>query len=518
MSGSIDGDLILKINIGGQDAWSNDVLVLYLADITNNYVVITTDVETTKVNWGDGSISEGTVSPTDATLRRFEHTYNFGASQNIACVIYGCKYFEGISVAPRPVGFFIGQSLLGIRRESLIGFRMNNLIIPNNVTLIGMGALHGCSFLESLTLPFVGTVAGVSSESNYQYPIGYIFGESSYTGGQQTIQNYYISPHDTRSDSYYIPSSLTNVTVTGGHILYGAFWGCVNFSSINIGSGVLSVSPYAFCGCAGLQNINVSNNNQTYKSVNGNLYSKNGQTFILCPANKTGEISISNSVINIGDIAFQNCINITSITIPVGVTNIGSSAFSGCESLINIIVPDSVITVGANAFANCPIQNAIIPALVAPYIKNDELESVEITSGDALENSAFLSCASLMSVTLPDTLTSIGTNAFRGCTALTNISLPDNIIRIGDGAFAYCSGLSGIIMGDNIEELGVGAFVNCTGFNSITIRATTPPTLANEYVFNNTNNCPIYVPSSSVNAYKTATYWSALATRIQAIN
>ena len=69
---------------------------------------------------------------------------------------------------------------------------------------------------------------------------------------------------------------------------------------------------------------------------------------------------------------------------------------------------------------------------------------------------------------------------------------------------------------DGTTKIGYGAFYNCSRLTSVTIKATTPPTLTSG-AFNDTNNCPIYVPAESVDAYKTATNWSAYADRIQAI-
>ena len=113
--------------------------------------------------------------------------------------------------------------------------------IPDSVTSIGSSAFSGCSSLESITIPFVGAKAGVTSSDTYQYPFGYIFGTLSYTGGVATEQDYYgNSTSSTTSTTYYIPSSLKSVTVTGGNILYGAFSGCKGLTSITIPNSVTS--------------------------------------------------------------------------------------------------------------------------------------------------------------------------------------------------------------------------------------------------------------------------------------
>ena len=150
-----------------------------------------------------------------------------------------------------------------------------------------------------MTIPFVGTKAGVTSKDTYQYPFGEIFGSVSYTGGTQTRQYYYgNSINSTTSDTYYIPSSLKNVTVTGGKLLYGAFYDCSGLTSITIGNGVDSIGEYAFYYCSGLTSI-----------------------------------TIPDSVTTIGYSAFRWCSGLTSITIPNSVTTIGYDAFYGCSGL-----------------------------------------------------------------------------------------------------------------------------------------------------------------------------------------
>ena len=100
---------------------------------------------------------------------------------------------------------------------------------------------------------------------------------------------------------------------------------------------------------------------------------------------------------------------------------------------------------------------------------------------------------------------------------ITSINIPSGTTTIGDYAFYYCTGLTNVTIPDSVTSIGNNAFVGCSGLTSITVEATTPPTLVNANAFNNTNNCPIYVPAESVDAYKTTGNWVSLASRIQAI-
>ena len=154
-----------------------------------------------------------------------------------------------------------------------------------------------------------------------------------------------------------------------------------------------------------------------------------------------------------GNRAFKNCSGLTSITIPNSVTSIGDYAFFRCSGLTSVSIGSGVISIGRSAFYGCSITD----------------------------------------ITIPDGVRSIGDSAFHDCRSLTSITIPDSVTSIGEYAFRSCSDLI-----------------------SVTAKATTPPTMGTQ-VFNDTNNCPIYVPSASVNAYKTAANWSTYASRIQAI-
>lgn len=154
----------------------------------------------------------------------------------------------------------------------------------------------------------------------------------------------------------------------------------------------------------------------------------------------------------------------------------GREAFSGCSALTTITIPDGVKTIGQGAFTGSALVSISIPSSVT-----------------SIERNAFQNCNVLTGITIPDSVTSIGLGAFYGCISLTNINIPDSVTSIDRGAFMYCMYL-----------------------DDITITAIAPPTLG-AGVFDSTNNCPIYVPAESVNAYKAASGWSDYASRIQAI-
>lgn len=129
---------------------------------------------------------------------------------------------------------------------------------------------------------------------------------------------------------------------------------------------------------------------------------------------------------------------------------------------------------------------------------------------------AFKQCSGLTSITIPSGVTSIENEAFNYCTNLTGITIPDSVEDIQLTAFYECSSLTGITIPIYMLNIGNFAFAGCSSLTEIIVKGTWPCPLGTS-AFNRTNNCPIYVPSGSVEAYKTAEGWSAYADRIQPI-
>ena len=145
------------------------------------------------------------------------------------------------------------------------------------------------------------------------------------------------------------------------------------------------------------------------------------------------------------------------------------------------------------------------------------LTSVTLNEGlQIIGVSAFYYCRSLPSVEIPNSVTSIGNSAFFQCESLTSVTIPNSVTSIDGAAFFYCRSLSSVTIPSGVTFIGDSAFFQCESLTAITCEATTPPRLGSS-VFDSTNNCQIYVPSASVEAYKTASGWSTYASRIQPI-
>lgn len=414
--------------------------------------------------------------------------------------------------------YYIPSSLTSVTvtNDNSIGSRafyncanLTNITIGDTVTEIEEKALYNCNSLTTLSIPFIGEN---KTATKYADVLGYIFGYTTLFTDKttvNTIQYSVYSPNDygTKYYHYYIPSSLTSVTVTddtsigenafkncsnlteislnsdlnsiktgaltgcsslatltmpassavynlfgvdkktnsittikntlkaiktininGGTLLnYAMFYDCFGVETITLSASIASIGSEVFVGCANLTNINVDESSEYFKTENGNLYSKDGTTFVQYAIGKTDTaFEIPSTVTDIHDCAFYGS-KLKNVSIPSTVKFIGRYAFTECINL-DYNEYDNLKYLGNTQnpylyLAECP--TSVTTATVNPNCK-------------FIGSQAFEECK-ITSIEIPNGVVAIGINAFAYCTALTSITIPKSVTYIEEGAFAYSS-------------------------------------------------------------------------------
>ncbi len=306
---------------------------------------------------------------------------------------------------------------------------LTSIEIPNSVTSIGISAFSRCSSLKSITLPFVGATLNGTSNTHF----GCIFGASSY-----------------RYNDDYVSTALKTVVITGGESIDNyAFYGCSSLTSIEIPNSVTSIGKYAFCNCSSLEGV-----------------------------------GIPNSVTSMGAGVFSSCTSLTSIEIGNGVISIGDSAFESCRSIERVDYLGTIDNWASIEFVNLyssPLCNG-----ADLYINYQLVTEANITTATKVSDLAFSNCSSLTSVTIGNSVTSIGRSAFCLCTSLVNVTIGNNVTTIGVATFSSCSSLASVTIGNGVTSIGEQAFYMCSSLKSVIIGNNV--TTIGEYAF---YDCPI---------------------------
>lgn len=249
-----------------------------------------------------------------------------------------------------------------------------------------------------------------------------------------------------------IPSTIGRYRVT--KISNRAFGLCSKITSITVPESITNIGEAVFSGCSNLQNINVSEGNDHYKSINGILFDKNEKTLISYPSGiKAQNYVVPCGVVNIEDHAFEGCSGLNCLVLPNSVINIGDYAFNKCSNLTKINIPNSVMRIGKEAFSRCTSLRSIsIP------------ESVT-----RIESFTFGACMSLTDVLFSGSISNIEDRAFKWCSSLKTFIVPSGVKEMGVYAFEACEALETVIISEGVEKIGEYAFTECEKLKKVFI-------------------------------------------------
>ena len=155
-------------------------------------------------------------------------------------------------------------------------------------------------------------------------------------------------------------------------------------------------------------------------------------------------------------------------------------------------------------------DNEYTGAIAIPSTISYNDEDYNVTS---IGEGAFYGCSSLTSITIPNSVTSIGGSAFYGCSSLTSVTIPNSVTSIGIYAFEECTGLTSVTIPNSVTSIGNQAFEDCRNIENVYCYAEeVPSTDFDAFDDSNIENATLYVPASSIEAYKTTEPWKYFGT------
>lgn len=241
----------------------------------------------------------------------------------------------------------LGNSVTTIGNYAFSGCKsLDSLEIPNSVTDIDEYAFWGCSALTSLNIPNSITYIAEGTFCACTGLTTVTIGDSVKRIGRESFEDcssltsviFGNSVEIIEAAAFRSCNNLASLEIpnTVTSIESFAFSGCTSLTSFNIPFSVNHIGLASFINCLSLLEFNVDENNDTYTSVDGVIYTKDMQTLLMYPGGKTGDLKIPNSVTTIESCACNNCQGLTSVEIPASVTTIGIIAFSRCSNLESI--------------------------------------------------------------------------------------------------------------------------------------------------------------------------------------
>ena len=408
-----------------------------------------------------------------------------------------------------------------------------SIIVPDSVTTIGDSAFSGCFNLETVTISENSQLEEINVnvfENCTKLTSIYI------PNGVTTIKEraFY---HCALITSINIPNNVTTIEAS-------AFADCSSLTSIYIPNSVATIGQYAFQECSNLTTVTIAENSHLTKIETG--------VFRNCSSLVT--FNIPNNITTIGEDAFSNCSSLTYINIPDNVTSIGYQAFYNCDLLTSIYIPNSVAAMEDQVFYSCSTLTIYCEASSKPsgwdsnwnysnrpvvwssylgihdnldnfsyavcldgnddkyikvteYIESDTYvvipESINIDGEDIpikeIGEEAFYNNKNLISIIIPNSVTTIGNNAFEDCSNLTTVTIGENsqLTTIGEYAFYNCSSLTSIYIPSGVTSISEYAFQSCSNLTTVTIGEDSQLTTIEQYAFSNCSSLvSIIIPDS----------------------
>lgn len=385
---------------------------------------------------------------TDHTAKIRKLTTSSGGAE---CILPSTIYYTGDDDVPEPTPYTVTELRFSPYGNSVTSVNNNYtaLVLPDTLTDIG-GSLSGFKNVTEITIP--GSVKVFNATLQYMKQLRTLTFEEgveeiasgSVVSGCKSLTTIHLPSSLQKlsgTGTFSGASALTDITLPEGIAITegSTFSECTSLESIELPSSITTIPSYMFAGCSALERVTAKG---TITAI-GNSAFKSDTALT--------EIPDLSQVTSIGDRAFYGCSALETVDLH-SVTTMEYAAFQGCDALSGEIDLSNLEVIPGHAFCYDPNITSVI---TCPTLRS-------------IGDWAFI-WADISTISLPETLNSIGTYTFYKASLSGTVALPDSLTQLGASAFSGCEEVNAIQIGSGLKDIPANAFAGCTNLKTITV-------------------------------------------------
>lgn len=394
---------------------------------------------------------------TDHTAKIWKLTTSSGEAE---CILPSTIYYTGDDGVPEPTPYTVTE--LRLSYWSGVTSDNNNytaLVLPDTLTDIG-GSLSGFKNVTEITIPgsvkvFNATLQNMKQLKTLTFDEGVEeIASGSVVSGCKSLTTIHLPSSLQKlsgTGTFSGASALTDITLSEGIAITegSTFSECTSLKSIELPASITTIPSSMFAGCSALERVTAKGTitaigNGAFGSVTDWKDQEIADTVLT-------EIPDLSQVTSIGDRAFYGCSALETVDLH-SVTTMGYGAFQGCDALSGEIDLSNLEVIPGHAFCYDPNITSVI---TCPTLRS-------------IGDWAFI-WADISTISLPETLNSIGTYTFYKASLSGTVALPDSLTQLGASAFSGCEEVNAIQIGSGLKDIPANAFAGCTNLKTITV-------------------------------------------------
>lgn len=395
---------------------------------------------------------------TDHTAKIWKLTTSSGGAE---CILPSTIYYTGDDDVPEPTPYTVTELRFSPYGNSVTSVNNNYtaLVLPDTLTDIG-GSLSGFKNVTEITIP--GSVKVFNATLQYMKQLRTLTFEEgveeiasgSVVSGCKSLTTIHLPSSLQKlsgTGTFSGASALTDITLPEGIVITegSTFSECTSLKSIELPASITTIPSSMFAGCSALERVTAKGTitaigNGAFGSVTDWKDQEIADTVLT-------EIPDLSQVTSIGDRAFYGCSALETVDLH-SVTTMGYGAFQGCDALSGEIDLSNLEVIPGHAFCYDPNITSVI---TCPTLRS-------------IGDWAFI-WADISTISLPETLNSIGTYTFYKASLSGTVALPDSLTQLGASAFSGCEEVNAIQIGSGLKDIPANAFAGCTNLKTITV-------------------------------------------------